>query len=232
MIFSSKDVRRRLFLDDDRRAFGSGIEEMRRHSLWHADATVRGGKGRNISLVHCVTAVEMHAIGHACAIKVCSARFTVFAYVDVRLHNVAAIIDVIAELARDVIPVFRDNMVMARWRSESAFAGRHRRFTDKMFSLDRSKLSARSDAPRYGVFQAHHLRSNNQSAASVPLRAHCVCRGLLRRLHFLAACEKEKDRRASQNLNRSNAYHRAAKTNVGWAECNRNNEICWSAPDL
>ena len=54
---------------------------------------------RDIALVHCVATVEMHAIGHSRAIEMCPARLRIFSRIDVRSHDVAGIIDVIAELA-------------------------------------------------------------------------------------------------------------------------------------
>jgi hypothetical protein len=61
---------------------------------------------RDVPLVHCVAAVEMHAIGRSRAIEMCPARLRIFSGIDVRSHDVAVIIDVIAKLTSDVVPVF------------------------------------------------------------------------------------------------------------------------------
>src|SRR6476659_1471259 len=53
---------------------------------------------------------------------------------------------------------------------------------------------------------------------------HRVRRRLPCCLHFLTARAKKKCSRTAQNLNRSNASHRAADTNIASDERNRNNE--------
>jgi hypothetical protein len=54
---------------------------------------------RDIALVHCVTAVEMHAIGHSRAIEMCPGRLKIIPRINVRLHDFTQVIDVIAKLA-------------------------------------------------------------------------------------------------------------------------------------
>jgi hypothetical protein len=61
----------------DRRSHGGVFKELTCHSLWYANATVRGSKRWNISLVHCVTAPEEHRVRHPRAIEMGSFRLVV-----------------------------------------------------------------------------------------------------------------------------------------------------------
>jgi hypothetical protein len=85
--------------------------------------------------MHRVTAAEKHRVGHSRAIVMRTRRFAVLPRVDIRFHDVAEIVHVIAEYCRNVVLVFRDDCVMARRRGEARFAGRDRRFTDEMFAF-------------------------------------------------------------------------------------------------
>ena len=88
-----------LLSHDHRRAFWSVLEEWLCHSFRQANATVRSGIRWDIAFMHCVAAVEMHAIGHSRPIEMRARRPAVFAHVDVGSHRVPIIIDVITEFA-------------------------------------------------------------------------------------------------------------------------------------
>src|SRR5947207_135208 len=135
-----------LLCHDHRCPFGSVFEEWSRHSFRQANASVRRGIRWDVTFVHCVAAVEMHAIGHSRSIEMRASRPAVFACVNVRLHDVTILIDVIAEFTRDVVPVFRDNAIVARWGGETRLAGRDGRLPNHMFTfVEVSHLFANTD---------------------------------------------------------------------------------------
>src|SRR5260370_546524 len=129
-----------LLVHDHRRAFCCVFEEWLRHSFRHADAAVRCGKRRNVTLVHRVAAIEEHGIGHSRAIKMCARRPAVFSRIDIRSHHVSVIIHVITEYARDMISVLGDNVIVARRSGEPRFAGGDGRFADHMFTFRKVSL--------------------------------------------------------------------------------------------
>ena len=88
-----------LLSHDHRCAFWSVLEEWLCHSFRQANATVRRGIRWDIAFMHCVPAVEMHAIRHSRSIEMRARRTAVFAHVDVGSHHVPIIIDVITEFA-------------------------------------------------------------------------------------------------------------------------------------
>ena len=93
------------------------------------------GVGRDVSLVHRIAAAEKHRVGHARAIVMAAGWFTVLAGIDVRFHDAAEIIHVIAEDSGDVLLVLPNHAVMAGRRPEPRFAGGNARFADKIFAF-------------------------------------------------------------------------------------------------
>src|SRR5581483_5375698 len=88
---------RQLLCDLYRSAHGGIFIEPARHSTGQADTTVRSSKRRHISLMHCIPASEEHGIGHLRAVEMGTRWAFVLARVNVRPHNIAIIIYVIAE---------------------------------------------------------------------------------------------------------------------------------------
>src|SRR5438105_6178635 len=80
-------------------------------------------------------AVEVHAVWHFCRIEVRALRLSIFAHVDVRHHDVACAIDVIAELAREMMLVLRDDRVMTGRSGKSFFARGNGRFANQTLSF-------------------------------------------------------------------------------------------------
>ena len=66
-----------------RRPYVSVFEKRSSHASRQANATMRGGKGRNVPLVHRVAAPEEHRIRHPGAIKMCASRLGIFSSVDI-----------------------------------------------------------------------------------------------------------------------------------------------------
>src|SRR5882762_8653949 len=114
---------RRLFPNDHWRVVGGVFEKMSRHSRWEADAAVRRAKPRNISSVHAVAAVKSHEVRHPGAIKMSACGLRVFADIDVGFHCLAPIVDVVAELARDMIFVLFGYTITTGWRIETSLSG-------------------------------------------------------------------------------------------------------------
>ena len=68
---------------------------------------MRRAKLRDIAGVHAIAAIESHKVRHAGAIKISAVRLRVFVYIDVGFYHVAPVVDVVAELTRDMICPFR-----------------------------------------------------------------------------------------------------------------------------
>ena len=119
-----------LLFHDHGRTFRARLEKVLSHSFRQANAAVRRCIPGDIALVHCVAAVEMHAIGHPRSIEMCPGWLRILERINVRFHDVTVIIDVIAELAGDVIPIFGNNVIVTRRSREPGFASRDSRFAD------------------------------------------------------------------------------------------------------
>ena len=85
--------------------------------------------------MHRVATIEVHAIRHSRSVEMGAPRPRIFADIDVGPHHVAIVIDVVAELARDMVPVFRDDVIMTSRGGEPRFAGRDGRLADYTFTL-------------------------------------------------------------------------------------------------
>jgi hypothetical protein len=142
------------------------------------------GVGRDVSLVHRIAAAEKHRVGHARAIVMTAGRFTVLARIDVRFHDVAEIIHVIAENSGDVLLVLPNHAVVAGRRPEARFAGGDRRFADQLFALVKI-------GPLFGDADHDFRRAGN--SITVPIagrRGGGDCRsGGVRLFHFRATGE-------------------------------------------
>ena len=95
------------FFYDDRGADGCVVEKRLCHFFGDANTAVRGSVGRDVALMHRVTAAEEHSERHAGAVVMRAGRFGILARIDIRFHDVAEIVDVIAEDSRDVDGVLR-----------------------------------------------------------------------------------------------------------------------------
>src|SRR5205823_14630554 len=90
---------------------------------------------RDIAFVHRGATIEMRAIRHSRSVEMGAWRPRIFAHIDVGSHHIAVVIDVIAELAWNVVPVFRNHLVMTRRSGEPGFPGRDGRFADYTFAF-------------------------------------------------------------------------------------------------
>src|SRR5258708_34953221 len=104
---------------------------MRRREWWH------------VALMHCVTAVEMHAVRHFRRIEMRALRAAIFPHVDVRHNDVACAVDVITELAREMVFVFRDYGIVTGRRGKTFLAARNGRLSDKAFAFIKVRLLLR-----------------------------------------------------------------------------------------
>src|SRR4029077_6731110 len=94
----------------------------------------------DIALMHRVAAVEMHAIRHTRAIEVCPWRLGIFARIDVRFHDGTVIVDIITQLACDVVSIFPNNVIAAGRRGKSRSASGDSRFPDHELALVKISL--------------------------------------------------------------------------------------------
>ena len=134
---SRRRVHERFRLHNNRSANRSGVEKCLCHFLRYSNATMRGSIWRNVALVHCVTASEKHSVGHARAIVMRALGSGIFSRIDVRLHDVARVVHVIAEDSGDVRRVFGQDRVMAGRSAETGFAGRDGCFAYKILTLEK-----------------------------------------------------------------------------------------------
>ena len=85
-------------------------EEIFRHELRHPNTPVRRRITREITGVHSRSANDPHEIRHGRAFEMRARRLGIFAHVDVSDHDVVRGIDVIAELTRNVVLIFLDDL--------------------------------------------------------------------------------------------------------------------------
>src|SRR5436190_7185986 len=86
-----------------RGADGDRPEKVLRHELRHPNAAVRSRITRQITGMHSRSPNDPHEIGHRRAFEMRARRFRILADVDVGDHDVVRGIDVVAELAGDVV---------------------------------------------------------------------------------------------------------------------------------
>ncbi len=211
---------RQLFLHDDRCALVGSVKETLRHPFRDANAAMRSGKGRDIALVHGVTAIEMHAVRHLSSLKMAPFRPAIFPDIDVSFHDMPIAVDVIAKFARDVVPLLRNDVIMTRRSSKSGLAGRHGRFSDQYFSFVKIGFllaQMNHDLGRPGYIVAMPVTSGRA-------RLNRAFDGLLGLLELLAAREKEEAGRNGEKLGYPAGNHGAADINVEPPECNPNSE--------
>ena len=91
----------------DWRPNGRVLEKRLRHFFGDANAAVRSGVRRDVPLMHRVTATEKHGVRHARSVVMRAGRLAVLADIDIRLGDVAEVINVIAKDSRDVGSVLR-----------------------------------------------------------------------------------------------------------------------------
>ena len=84
---------------------------------------MRRAKLRDIAGVHAIAAIESHKVRHAGAIKMSAFRLRVFAYIDVGFYHLAPVVDVVAELTRDMIFVLFGYTITTGWRIETSLSG-------------------------------------------------------------------------------------------------------------
>src|SRR5947208_9886683 len=93
------------------------------HSFGQPDAAMRRRIGRDVALVHRVAASKKHGVRHSCPVEMRSGWPAILARVDVGLHYVAPLVDVVAEDARDVVPALGENLVIPRRSRKATLAG-------------------------------------------------------------------------------------------------------------
>src|SRR3954468_2772892 len=107
-----------------RRADGDRPEKILRHELRHPNAAVRSRITRQITGMHSRSSNDPHEIRHRRAFEMRAGRLRILADVDVSDHDVVRGIDVVAELAGDVILIFLDDLKRSRGGAHAFTAGR------------------------------------------------------------------------------------------------------------
>jgi hypothetical protein len=197
----------RFLLHNNRRPNFRCVEKWLRHSDRDANAAVRCGVGRDVALMHRVTAAKEHRVRHARAIIMGAGWFRILAHIDVGFHDVAKIVHVIAEDSRDVRGIFRQDRVMARRSPEARFAGRNRGFADEIFAFVKIGVLLRD---------ADDDLRRTRNAVAVPIahgrRRRSDCRR--RRWVFGAAREKGSGGEGAESSNEGPASHLDAQSNA------------------
>jgi hypothetical protein len=195
------------FLLHNHRSPGLGvIEKNLSHSFRQTDATMGRRVGWDVPLVHRVAAPEKHRERHPRPIVMGARRSGILAHVDIRFHDVAGIVHVIAEHGRDMIRVLPENGVIPGRRAKPGLAGRYRRFADEILAL--VKVS-----PLLGDADDDFRRAGNAVAIPVARRG---CRRSGRRRgggNFGAACDQCESAQTEKDANGVGAAHLDAQIN-------------------
>ncbi|MFZ1219011.1 MAG: hypothetical protein WAO00_06935 [Chthoniobacterales bacterium] len=182
------------------------IEKNLSHSFRQADATMGGRVGWDVPLVHRVAAPEKHSERHPRPIVMGARGSGILAHVDIRFHDVAAIIHIIAEHARDMIRVFPEDGVIPGWRAKPGLAGGNCGFANEILAL--VKVS-----PLLGDADDDFRRAGDAVAIPVARRG---CRRSVSRGdggNFGAACDQCERAKTEKDANGVGAGHLDAQIN-------------------
>jgi hypothetical protein len=89
-------------------------------------SSVRG----HVALMHRVAAAEKHRERHSGTIVMRPGWSGILPRIDIRFHDIAGVVNVIAKNGRDVVRVLPGDLIFAGWRPETGLAGRDGRFAD------------------------------------------------------------------------------------------------------
>jgi len=168
------------------------------HSFGQPDAAMRRRIGRDVALVHRVAASKKHGVRHSCPVEMRSGWPAILARVDVGLHYVAPLVDVVAEDARDVVSALGENLVIPRRSRKARRAAGDGRFPFQFLaSIKVSLLFGKMDNDSWRV----------RAAFVIPPAGRC--RGGQSSSHRLlhsgwqlsAATEKDRNRRQGEKPN-------------------------------
>ena len=129
------NARGRSLLHVHRRSQGRGVKKNLGDYGRQTDAPVRSGIRRDVTLVHGVAAFEKHGVRHARAVEMGPGRAPI-AGIDVRYHDIAELVHVVAEPGRDMVFVFPDHAILAGRRGKAGLACGNGRFADERVAFE------------------------------------------------------------------------------------------------
>jgi len=206
-------VHHRFLFDNYGRADRRVIEKRLRHFARDTNAAVRRGVGRDIALMHGVTTAEEHRKRHPCAVIMRARRSRILARIDIRFHDVAHVVHVIAENGRDVRGILRQNCVMAGRSAEARLARRDGRFADEILAF--KKISV-----LLGDTDDDLRRTRNAVAVPIADWRRSWRGGCRRGRVFNAAGQKGQDGQGTESSNDVPASHLDAQSNASSSRFN------------
>jgi hypothetical protein len=201
-------MRDRSLFHMNRRSQGRGIEKKLCDYGRQTDAPVRSGIGWDVTLVHGVTAFEKHGERHARAVETRAGRAPILARIDIRDDDIAQVVHVIAEPARDVVLVFPNHAILPGRGGKAGLARGNRRFADERFALEEIGAlfpDADNDSGLAGgTVTVPGIRHGSRSG----------CRtGGPRRRHFRAAGQEGQDGKSERAADQGVTGHKDAHSN-------------------
>src|SRR5437762_9101691 len=178
------------------------------HSFGQPDAAMRRRIGRDVALVHRVAASKKHGVRHSCPVEMRSGWPAILARVDVGLHYVAPLADVVAEDARDVVPALGENLVIPRRSRKATLAGGDGRFPFQFLaSIKVSLLFGKIDNDSWRVRAAFVIPPAGRYRGGQSSSHRLLHSGW----QLSAATEKDRNRRQGEKPNELDRFHEARK---------------------
>src|SRR5205823_5943003 len=179
------------------------------HSFGQPDAAMRRRIGRDVALVHRVAASKKHGVRHSCPVEMRSGWPAILARVDVGLHYVAPLVDVVAEDARDVVSALGENLVIPRRSRKATLAGGDGRFPFQFLaSIKVSLLFGKIDNDSWRVRAAFVIPPAGRYRGGQSSSHRLLHSGW----QLSAATEKDRNRRQGEKPpNELDRFHEARK---------------------
>src|SRR5205809_480482 len=178
------------------------------HSFGEPDAAMPRRIGRVVALVHRVAASKKHGVRHSCSVEMRSGWPAILARVDVGLHYIAPLVDVVAEDARDVVPALGENLVIPRRSRKATLAGGDGRFPFQFLaSIKVSLLFGKIDNDSWRVRAAFVIPPAGRYRGGQSSSHRLLHSGW----QLSAATEKDRNRRQGEKPNELDRFHEARK---------------------
>src|SRR6516165_1605683 len=159
------------------------------HSFWQPDAAMGRRIGRDEALVHRVAASKKHGVWHSCPVEMCSGWPAILARVDVGLHYVARLVNVVAKDGRDMVYALGHNVVIPRRSRKAALAGGDGRFSYQFLA-----------SIKVGLLFAKMDKDSRRARAALVIPPAGRCRLLHSGRQLRATTEKDRKRGRGRSL--------------------------------
>ena len=156
--------------------------------------------GRDEALVHRVAASKKHGVWHSCPVEMCSGWPAILARVDVGLHYVARLVNVVAKDARDMVYALGDNVVIPQRGRKATLAGGDGRFSYQFLAFI-----------KVGLLFAKMDKDSRRARAALVIPPAGRCRLLQSGWHLCAATEKDRKRGRGEKPSELDQFHEARK---------------------